>query len=200
MKIIGIHGLADTGKDTVANLLCRSHGCAKESFARPIYEAISAITDLTVAELQDRSKKEQPLDILDRSPRYLLQTLGTEWGRDLVGFDVWVRLAEKRIRYRDNLYEDSGYAPAAWVMSDVRFEEEAAWVREHGTLIHLTRDAAAPVIGHVSELGVEYKPQDILLENNGTLDQLREDVADIARHLSLPAFLVAARQTEGVTA
>lgn len=194
MKIIGIHGVAGSGKDTVAGLLRRSHGCAQESFAKPLYEALSLMLGIPVSQLQDRAQKEEPIEFVDRSPRYLLQTLGTEWGRDLVGYDLWVRLLQRRIERAEGLIDEfSGFLPAAWVISDVRFEEEAEWVRKHGTLVHLIRDNAAPVIGHVSELGVEYRDCDMVLSNNGTLDDLRAAVTVLASDLRLPILYGAQR-------
>lgn len=189
LPIVGIHGKAVSGKDTVADQLVREFAAAKESFAAPLYRGLAAMFGIPVADLQRRDTKEDPIDWLDRSPRFLLQTLGTEWGRDLVGWDVWVRALHRRCEQVEAVWEDNGYLPRAWVISDVRFEDEAAFVREHGVLIHLVRDGAPPVNGHVSELGVEFRADvDLVIENNGTLDDLAAAVRVFAqRELGWPA-------------
>lgn len=191
LPIVGIHGKASTGKDTVADQLVREFGAVKESFAAPLYKGLSVMLDVPLADLTNRAAKEVPIDWLDRSPRFLLQTLGTEWGRDLVGWDVWVRALHRRCEQIEAVWEDNGYLPRAWVISDVRFEDEAAFVREHGTLIHLIRDDAPPVNGHVSELGVEFRADvDVVLENNGSLDALVAAVRALAQsELGWPAPL-----------
>lgn len=186
LPIVGIHGKASTGKDTVADQLVREFGAVKESFAAPLYKGLSVMLDIPLADLTNRATKEVPIDWLDRSPRFLLQTLGTEWGRDLVGWDVWVRALHRRCEQIEAVWEDNGYLPRAWVISDVRFEDEAAFVREHGTLIHLIRNDAPPVNGHVSELGVEYRADtDQLIENNGSLEELLAKVGALADALGL---------------
>lgn len=189
LPIVGIHGKAVSGKDTVADQLVREFAAAKESFAAPLYKGLAVMLDIPVADLQRRATKEEPIEWLDRSPRFLLQTLGTEWGRDLVGWDVWVRALHRRCEQVEAVWEDNGYLPRAWVISDVRFEDEAAFVREHGVLIHLVRDGAPPVNGHVSELGVEFRADvDLVLENNGTLDDLAAAVRAFAQtELGWPA-------------
>lgn len=191
LPIVGIHGKASTGKDTVADQLVREFGAVKESFAAPLYKGLSVMLDIPLADLTNRATKEVPIDWLDRSPRFMLQTLGTEWGRDLVGWDVWVRALRRRCEQIEAVWEDNGYLPRAWVISDVRFEDEAAFVREHGTLIHLIRDDAPPVNGHVSELGVEFRADvDVVLENNGSLDDLVAAVRVLAQSdLGWPAPL-----------
>jgi hypothetical protein len=45
----------------------------------------------------DRQLKETPLPVIGKSPREIMQTLGTEWGRRLVNPDLWVCLAEREV-------------------------------------------------------------------------------------------------------
>lgn len=59
------------------------------------------------------------------------------------------------------------------VIKDVRFENEADFIRSHnGNIWHVKRDNAAKVISHSSERGIEIKQGDIVINNNGSLMDL----------------------------
>lgn len=63
------------------------------------------------------------------------------------------------------------------VIKDVRYENEASFVRKHGGRIwHLVRDNAQKVNAHSSELGIKIKDNDVVINNNGTLQQLTDAV------------------------
>lgn len=124
--IIGLCGGIGSGKSTAGKYLAVRYGAVEHAFADPIYAAVSAITGMSVAELQDRSQKERHLSWLPASPRRLLQTLGTEWGRDLIHPEIWVLSTLRRIEFSD--------APLV-VITDVRFPNEAEAIRERGGFV-----------------------------------------------------------------
>lgn len=171
MQLIGIHGKAQSGKSSVARWLGNERNAFAASFADPIKEALIGMFDLSWDHFELPALKEQALAGIERSPRYLAQTLGTEWGRKLVHDDLWVKLTEQRLR----LWHVWGKLGQVIVIPDVRFENEAKWVREHGTLLHLVRNGAdgnVGIAGHASEAGIAPAAGDLKLENNGTLDDL----------------------------
>lgn len=60
------------------------------------------------------------------------------------------------------------------IIKDVRFENEADFIRSHnGTIWHVKRDNAVKVLNHSSEKGIEIKNGDIVIDNNGSLDDLK---------------------------
>jgi len=74
-KLIGITGLARSGKDILANYLVNDHGFIKPSLAAPIRAFMADITSFPVPAMQDSSEKEQPFDWLDRqTPRHLMRS------------------------------------------------------------------------------------------------------------------------------
>jgi hypothetical protein len=174
--LIGLCGPAGAGKNTVAELLTDSDGgpFAQIAFADPIYECVSAITDLPVAKLKDRDVKEAVIPWLGKSPRQMLQTLGTEWGRGAVHPEIWIRIAmERAVRHLDF----NGV-----VITDVRFDNEAqAVIDAGGEVWRVTRpgwrcladDAAA----HQSEAGVSDHLVARTIDNSGSLDDLRDQLA-----------------------
>jgi hypothetical protein len=64
------------------------------------------------------------------------------------------------------------------VIKDIRYENEAEFIRNHGGKIwHLFRDHATKVNAHSSEIGINKRPEDLIIINNGTLDQLSNSVS-----------------------
>lgn len=163
--IIGLCGAAGSGKDTVAGILKREAGFSDISFAEPIYRAVAAVTGMSVEQLSDRRIKEQPIEWLGRSPRVLLQTLGTEWGRDTIRDDIWVRIAMQRA---------AEVTHAA--ITDVRFANEAQAIRDAGGVVwRVVRPLAVldeEAARHPSEAGIADGLVDAVIDNSGTLDDL----------------------------
>ncbi|GAB6405589.1 hypothetical protein PMHK_30170 [Pseudomonas sp. MHK4] len=61
------------------------------------------------------------------------------------------------------------------IIKDIRFENEAAYIRSlDGAIWHIVRDNAEPVNTHSSEFGIEVQPTDIVIKNNGTLKEYQE--------------------------
>ena len=125
--LIGLCGPAGAGKNTVAELLTDSDGCTlvQMAFADPLYECVSTITGLPVACLKDRDVKETVIPWLGKSPRQMLQTLGTEWGRGTVHTEIWVRITMERAK--PELVVGRGV-----VITDVRFDNEAQAIIDSG--------------------------------------------------------------------
>lgn len=169
--IIGMTGLAGAGKDTVAKYLADYYGFTVVSFAYPLYQAISAVTGLTIEDLHDREIKEKPLKSLGKSPRELLQSLGTDWGRNMIHKNMWVAVAMERI---SRLTEEGKHV----VVTDVRFDNEAVALRLAGGLIwRVSRPGAQSCQGacanHPSEKGVSDDLVNDDIVNDSTLDYLR---------------------------
>ena len=170
--IIGLTGYAGTGKDTVRAIL-EEHNFIGLAFADPIRAGIRAILGsgrISDVYMDNRDFKESVIPALGVSYRHMAQTLGTEWGRGL-NTDFWLRLAGAYMADIEDLAEGR---PISFVVSDVRFSNEAAWVRERGGVIwHIQRSAATPVRAHISESEVGSITSDLTIYNNGTLDELR---------------------------
>jgi hypothetical protein len=167
--IIGITGAARSGKDTVADFILAEQGGYRYGFADPIRDMLAAI-GIDMSDPFWQAHKEEPIQVLGVSPRRMMQTLGTEWGREMVHPNLWVILASNKLMKLG----------AGMIISDVRFENEALWVRDlGGVIIHVQRDNASKVEPHASESGITFEEGDILLTNNGTLDELQQAVKEI---------------------
>jgi len=167
---IGLHGRAQAGKDTVAAILARQ-GYVKVAFATPIKDAL-VYTGLVRREQFEGPAKEKPLPDLGVSPRQLMQTLGTEWGRKLVREDLWICLVDRAVQQYLKFTKHI-------VITDVRFENEADYVRRMGGGVwHIDRPLPPNVAAlHPSEHGIAIWPGvDSWVDNSAGLEQLEDQV------------------------
>lgn len=181
-RLIGLTGkpVAGSGKDTVAQSLTQI-GFVRQAFADPIKYALNAIFGWTMEQWEDREWKETKLADLGFSPRRAAQTLGTEWGRSMHQA-LWVQLVARELARYDSMDHELVQRPVGMVISDVRFEDEATWVREnHGQVWHILRPGIASVESHVSEKGVAIAPGDIVIHNVGSREGLQRGAQIIAR-------------------
>lgn len=162
MRLIGIAGPARAGKDTLANYILKnlddSQGWNRASFADSL-KAMLKVIDVDCSD-EAKDKKDGYFDV---TPRRMMQTLGTEWARDLIDKDFWVKVFA-RINSGKFL-----------VVPDVRFENEAKLVRSHGVLIHLTGRGGINS-GHKSENPVGFEAGDIVIDNSRDLEWLYAQV------------------------
>lgn len=175
--LIGLTGKAGVGKDTVAEIMLAHHGVQPYAFAGPIKGALSGM-GFSRAEYDKDGAKDAIIPDLGVSYRHLAQTLGTEWGRHIHP-DFWLILAKRFVERWPNDHI---------VISDVRFENEAKWIRElGGHVIHVRGPVRRPIAegrgGHVSEAGIEALPGDLFLHNLASIDFLREQISTLMEAL-----------------
>ena len=173
--LIGITGFKRSGKNTVADVLAIDFDFTVISFADKLYRMLSTenpriterrrVQELVAEYGWDLAKETFP------EIRRLLQTLGTECVRDILGAQTWI-----------NAWENSlPPEPRRVVAADVRFPNEAVRIRELGGVIwRVTRPGTAPD-GHRSETDQQKIRPDEVLHNNGTIDQLNALVHSIVR-------------------
>lgn len=157
--LIGIAGAKRSGKSTLADGLSRALGLPEASFAGPIRRFVAEILGITLAELE--RVKEEPIVWLGYTPRHLMQTVGTEWGRQTIDPELWVRsLLARR-------------PPQGCIVSDVRFDNEAAAILDNGGIVfRLVRPGLAQDDAHASERGVSDHLVTVELVNCSTPDEL----------------------------
>lgn len=142
--LIGIIGGKGQGKSTIARHLWRDHGFAVVKFADPLKDMLTAI-GLRLDELEG-DLKETPCALLcGKTPRFAMQTLGTEWGRDQIDPRFWEAL------WRDATRRTFSYGLDV-VTDDVRFPNEMQAVRDlGGHLLRVVRPGARTDDSHASE-------------------------------------------------
>lgn len=141
--IIGLAGGKGCGKSSVARIMERKFGYEIMSFATPIKDMLKAM-GLRDTELNDPVLKEIKLDEYGKSPREIMQLLGTEFGRVMIADDIWVTAMKRKIQPGTKV-----------VIDDVRFENEAMFIRDAGgAVLEVKRTKLENSDTHVSEAGL----------------------------------------------
>lgn len=157
--LIALYGPQRVGKSTSAKSLENLHHFHVVSFAAPLYKALAAILGISITELR-QMPKEEPLPALGgRSIRYALQTLGTEWGRELMSPDLWVITARRTISNLLDCGQDV-------VVDDLRFSNEYHMLRElNCRFVELRRHGLSdPGESHASEVQWrQFEPDAVVL-------------------------------------
>ncbi|EIU7173476.1 deoxynucleotide monophosphate kinase [Pseudomonas aeruginosa] len=181
--LIGLTGRARSGKDTAANYLAAQFGLLVYALASPLKLALLDMLNLPGSALEGPAK-EQPLPWLGKSPRELMQLLGTEWGRNLVHPQLWLMLADMNLsNHLEAMPQAQGF-----VISDVRFDNEADWIRaKGGVVVHLRRQVGAEVAAHSSESGITPGARDLFISNDGSLNDLYQTLDEVMALLHLRA-------------
>ena len=153
--IVAFCGEIGVGKSTLAHDLADSTGGKVLSFADPLREMIGKIVnkDYLTSEMIDGIRaKDVEIPWLGHpektTGRKLLQYLGTEFGRDLIDPEIWVKVAKQRA-------EEYGLDRHIF-FDDLRFDNEAEMIRSLGGLVVMVkRDGFTPTAdSHASEKGI----------------------------------------------
>lgn len=198
MMLIGLAGLARSGKDTAASVLARELGLYRYAFADPIKRMLEQVFGNNFVD-GDRERIEP---ISGVSYRKLMQTLGTEWGRNIQP-DLWTRVAKAKWEWvkegcpvdhsqsiLQNVVMGALDQHSGMVISDVRFDNEAEWIRsEGGIIVHVDRPSAQKVglEGHASEQGLTMIHGDMVVENLSTLEAYRSALDYLVALLKNPS-------------
>ena len=199
--IIGLIGLINSGKGAVGDMLIEQ-GFQHESFANSLKDVTASIFNWDRAKLEGNTPASRAwretvdewwndrLKIPDFTPRIALQILGTDILRNHFHADIWVLSMEARIKdAKKNI-----------IITDVRFPNEVRIVRELGGKIvrikrgedpewfslaasnHESMPMVYPDI-HASEYSWAGTTPDYLIDNKGTIEDLRKIVNDLLEDL-----------------
>lgn len=177
--IVGLSGYAQSGKDTVAQVLVDNYGFTRVAFADKIREFLYEINpmvgcspsgylkDLVDLKGWDTAKQEPQV-------RRLLQDLGVG-ARKVFGDDIWIYQVLKDVHPSDKV-----------VISDVRFINEAECISARGgELWRIKRPGVTAVNAHVSETQIDDYPVDHVVNNEGDVKDLWEEVLMLCHHMGL---------------
>lgn len=163
-RVIGLAGLKGSGKSTLATEMTARHRYHLVKFAGPLKRMLSSL-GLTHHQIEGVDKETPSWMLCGRTPREAMQTLGTEWGRECIGADFWVRCWTESVRALG--------VDARVVVDDVRFENEVAAIRSFGGEIWRIERPGLTPDGHVSETGILALPVDRVIQNDGSIYELR---------------------------
>lgn len=181
--MIGVTGRKYHGKDSVSRELALQ-GYKVLRFAGPLKAMLRAfykshdLDDYTIERKIEGDLKEFPCPLLrGKTPRFAMQTLGDEWGRQLIAVDLWTESMRVRLAATEKA-----------VVPDCRYPNEADFLRSLGADIWRVnagdRVSANEHSNHASETQVDSIAVDKEISNEGTLFELSTAVRAA---LSLPA-------------
>ena len=207
--IIGICGFIGSGKDTVADYLVNLYHFRRESFANTLKDAVAQVFGWDRTLLEGRTKQAREwreqvdpwwakrLNMPDLTPRLMLQLWGTEVCRKGFHDDIWIASLENKLY---NSLDDI-------VISDCRFPNEIKSIKNAGGIVvrvlrnpepewyeaaasynrgpdgnsswSLSKAKLDQLKVHASEYSWVGTNFDAVLDNNGSLDNLYNQVKNL---------------------
>ncbi len=181
MVLIGLSGWARSGKDTIADHLVKNHNFKKLSFGQKVKDALYALNPDYNGKTLQEAVDEKGWDIIkeDLYVRGLLQRMGTEVGRNLFGENFWVDQT-LNIYFSDvNSKQYLEMYHGNFILSDVRFKNEADAIRGKGGYIwRINRPGVRAPNDHPSEHDLDDYEFDRIINNDGTLEELLNKISD----------------------
>lgn len=192
--VIGLTGAAGAGKNAVGEILERPYGYTALALADSVRQAaweidpiITARTDMDPLTLRDlvnelgwdTAKRKYP------EVRRILQRVGTEAGWQMHGENLWTDLLSHKIKAAFDSAEADREDPTrsctGIVVTDVRFPHEIELIKALGGQIwHVDRPGLSMSAGtatHASETSLAGHSWDHEIDNNGTLEDLKQEIS-----------------------
>ena len=183
--LIGIGGLIGYSKDTVAERLVKKHGFVKDSFAKSLKDAVSAMFNWDREMLEGKTEssrywREQPDKFWSGkfgkpvTPRWVLQHFGTEVMRQNMHDAIWIDSCLMR------------YNGTPTVIADTRFQNELKMIQKSGGKLILVKRGELPSREEMEAKGAHKSEWDwmgwnfdVVIENNGSKEDLFTKVDEL---------------------
>ena len=179
-NIIVVSGKRGSGKDTFADIFIRkklikelSEGIdfskvidfEKLSFAQPIKEILSIITDKTVKELDEN--KNCKLEFEDKTVRDYYRLIADSF-KKIFDENIWVRLLVKKIDKNKR-----------YIITDLRFKNEYSILLEKFNPVFIRIKRSVEEDNHISETSLDDLPDsnfDFIINNTGNIENLKREI------------------------
>lgn len=185
--ILGLHGKMGAGKDTAyerLRVLVTDLPVIRVSYADRLKESVSALLGISRSQIEawknhadvvvavgvrgDFTNRVRTFESTEQSFRQFLQRYGTEAHRHVFGDDFWLDAA---------LPLDRDYSNALYVVTDVRFENEADRIRSLGGSIIRIIGPETNTGSHVSEQTLDCDYTVINTARDGAFTQLDRNLS-----------------------
>jgi hypothetical protein len=182
--IIAFSGRIGSGKDTAAEIIKKLDPSFEiKKFAAKLKTVASLLTGIPVENFEDQEFKKTFLSeqwtyadfayggfgskpkLRQMTVRGFLQRLGTDAVRDNLHTNAWVNALFADYKPGDN-----------WLITDCRFPNEYDAVKYHGGIVVRMERGELIEDVHASENALDHHKFDYRIDNNGSLDDLSEQV------------------------
>lgn len=173
--IIGITGKKKSGKDTFFKALSLyNQNMVRYSFGDDLKDEVAVACGCTVEFIAENKDLFRPM----------LQWWGTEFRRNCFEKDYWVKKLSVRIEAGESI-PGLFYLPAQIpVITDVRFLNEAEFVRERGgVVIRIMGGQSEEGDTHASEVEMDLIKEDYTILNNTSLEELAEQAKSLCERI-----------------
>jgi len=192
--IIGIHGLAQSGKSTAATALSTKLNIATFALAECVTNLCALMLDITHEEFL-RKEKHQKITVSGTQWRHVtpehttVRKLMQNAGRELRKKDLYqiIRHTEAKIAQHPFI--------ANYIISDIRLEHEAHWLREKGgVILHIIGGRSTNQDKDITEVPLAFQPAlgDLKIKNHGTLEQYHDKISALIPELKKQPIEIAA--------
>ena len=175
---IGIYSSAmRMGKSETAKYLVEDYKYNMLTFAGPMKDMVTVVfkglgyDEVAIEDMLYGNLKDIPVKELGVTPRFMLVTLGSKWGRGMVDDDIWIKIAmnslDPNLRY---------------VCEDVRLRNEAERLREKGFKIIRVINSRIPLVDSISEGKLDDYPFDHIIHNEGSIKDLHKAIESIIKN------------------
>lgn len=180
--VVAFTGKRGSGKSEAARVLVEKLGFRELKFADQLKNMLRAMyqtcgVDVNTVERKiEGDLKEVPCEwLMGKTPRYAMQTLGTEW-RNMINTQLWSEMFRKAVL--------SGNLGDRIVCSDYRFEHEGVILDELGAvkyrIVRPTADAVSDKASqHASETELDNIPTDFDIINDRSIGDLQVSVLEL---------------------
>lgn len=170
--IIGLTGKKGHGKDTFADYLVENYGFIKLSFAEPLKKVCKELFLLTDEQLYDSIEKEKIDERWGKSPRQIMQIIGTDILRKHYDEKIWVNLLLHKLEH----YKDKNI-----VICDIRHPNELETVMsfnniEKVKIFRIERDNCKIIDSHITENFILDDHDIKTIKNNDSLENFYKKI------------------------
>ena len=195
VQVIGLHALAGWGKTEVAERLFRDTGFTVITFAEPLKRAAAALYDIDIKYFYEGDHGVDRNTTIITPYGMTIRAMMTNLADALKnqnGGDFFLKLLTQRMEVALERYPDT----RGFIVEDVRYDHTGPWGKSNdeyglikslgGTVIHIDSEERAGKSAvhtqHSSEKGIARLDGDIILDNNGSLDDLDKLVSHLVQH------------------
>lgn len=138
--------------------------------------------------------------LVKMTPRLLLQLLGTDCGRQIIHPNIWINalmseyvsvkvkdalLNKKTKEASDKLWKIGHLRESNWVITDVRFPNEAKAIKDRGGILIRINRPGLVESNHLSETSLDSATFDFVINNDKDIEHLINEVRKILEKLSI---------------